>query len=77
MKVFGFFSTGLSIDKDRDLNLKQMRELSDSRTIPACRLGDRVPAPHVVSHSHAFLPGFGNKDSLELMKSLSRLSAFA
>lgn len=49
MKVFGFFSTGLSIDKDRDLNLKQMRERSDSRTISARHLGDRVPAPRVVS----------------------------
>lgn len=75
--MFGFFSTGLSIDKDRDLNLKQMREPSNSRTIPARHLSDRVPAPHVVSHSRTFLPGFGNKDSLELMKSLSRVSAFA
>lgn len=77
MKVFGFFFTGLSIDKDRDLNLKQMRELSDSRIIPTRCLGDRVPAPHAISRSHTFLPRFGNKDSLELMKPLARVSAFA
>lgn len=59
------------------MNLKQMREHSDSRTIPARRLGDRVPVPRVVSGSCTFLTGFGNKDSWELMKPLSRVSAFA